>query len=204
MDGEKSDHEPQRAGADGRVCSGTRGWLDQRTIDTAITDLPARLHSMPTPPDSNDLSSWHKYFGAASNDEAWTLAEKATLWPEEIEALLNHAHSAALHWRAVGTPVNQNRARLLLALAHCRAGHVATAKRFATSVRAFNAVHDTPHWEQALSAAISAYAAAISGDAEAHASHYAHAAALIAALPEPEERAIVSATLAVVPKQLQM
>ena len=75
---------------------------------------------MPTSPDSTDLSAWHTYFGAASNNEAWTLAEKATLWPEEIDALLNHAHGAALHWSAVGTPVNQNRARLLLALAHCR------------------------------------------------------------------------------------
>lgn len=158
---------------------------------------------MPTPPDSTDVSAWHKYFGAASNDQAWTLAEKPTLWPEEIEALLNHAHSAAMHWRAIGTPVNQNRARLLLALAHCRAGHSATAKRLATIVRTFIAMNDTPHWEQALAAAISAYAAAISGDAGAYASHYANAAALIAALPEPEERAIVSATLAVVPKQLQ-
>ena len=158
---------------------------------------------MPTPPDSTEVSAWHKFFGAKSNDEAWTLAEKPKLWPEEVEALLNHAHGAALHWFAVGTPVNQNRARLLLALAHCRAGHSATAKRLATTVRAFNAVNATPHWEQALSAAVSAYAAAISGDATAHASHYANALALVAALPEPEERAIVSATLAIVPRQLQ-
>ena len=158
---------------------------------------------MPTTPDSTEVSAWHKYFGAASNDQAWTLAEKAKLWPDEIETLLNHAHGAALHWCAVGSPVNQNRARLLLALAHCRAGHAATAKHFATTVRAFNALNKTPHWEQALSAAVSAYAAAISGDATAHASHYANALTLVSALPEPEERAIVSATLAVVPKQLQ-
>ena len=158
---------------------------------------------MPTPPDSTDVSAWHKYFGAASNNEAWTLAEKSKLWPDEVETLLNHAHSAALHWCAVGTPVNQNRARLLLALAHCRAGHATTAKHFATTVRAFNALNDTPHWEQALSAAVSAYAAAISGDATAHASHYANASALVAALSEPAERAIVNSTLAVVPKQLQ-
>ena len=158
---------------------------------------------MATPPDSTDISAWHKYFGASSNNDAWTLAEKETLWPEEIDTLLNHAHCAALHWCAVGTPVNQNRARLLLALAHCRAGHAATAKRLATTVRTFIALNATPHWEQALSAAVSAYAAALSGDASAHASHYANAAALTAALSEPEERAIVSATLAVVPKQLR-
>lgn len=158
---------------------------------------------MPPSPDSTEISAWHKYFGAASNNDAWTLAEKQTLWPEEIDTLLNHAHSAALHWSAVGSAVNQNRARLLLALAHCRAGHAATAKRLATSVRTFIALHATPHWEQALSAAVSAYAAALSGDAASHASHYANAAALTAALAEPEERAIVSATLAVVPKQLQ-
>ena len=158
---------------------------------------------MPPSPDSTDIIAWHKYFGAASNNEAWTLAEKETLWPEEIDTLLNHAHSAALHWSAVGSQLNQNRARLLLALAHCRAGHAATAKRLATTVRTFIALHATPHWEQALSAAVSAYAAALSGDASAHASHYANAAALTAALSEPEERAIVSATLAVVPKQLR-
>ena len=157
---------------------------------------------MPKQPDSNDITAWHQYFGAASNNDAWTLAEKPALTPEEIETLLNHAHCAALHWCAIGTPANQNRARLLLAFAHCRAGHAATAKRLATAVRIFNAMNATLHWEQALTAAISAYAAALVDDAEAHASHYAHAMALIAELPSAEERAIVSAALAVVPRQI--
>ena len=70
-------------------------------------------------------------------------------------------------------------------------------------VRAFIALHETPHWEQALSAAVSALAAALSGDASAHAAHYGNALTLTAALSEPEERAIVQATMAVIPKQLR-
>lgn len=54
-------------------------------------------------------------------------------------------------------------------------------------------------WEQALAHAVAANVAAARGEAARHRSRYDEARRLTAALPEPEDRAILEATLRTLP-----
>lgn len=55
-------------------------------------------------------------------------------------------------------------------------------------------------WERACAFAVKASVAAAAGQSQAHVSSYREAERLIAALPDPEDREILNATLRIVPK----
>ena len=54
-------------------------------------------------------------------------------------------------------------------------------------------------WERSLAHAVAANVAAASGDRAAHGEHYRQAVQQVAALPDPEDRAILEATLRMLP-----
>jgi hypothetical protein len=154
---------------------------------------------MPAAPADARPESWHRHFGSLANNRAWELAEQPAERRDDAE-LLDAAHAAAWHWRAVGTPLQRLRARLLLAQAHALAGHGRRALADAEAVRGeLLARADTPDWERALVHAVHAQAAWVAGERRLHAESHARATEALAAIADAEDRAIVAATYRQVP-----
>lgn len=154
---------------------------------------------MMTAPADATPENWHRYFAATTNNAAWPLTESDDA--STRADLLDAAHASAWHWKKAGTDLNKMRATMLLALAHAVVGHGDTAMRYADEMRAFFlAKTDAPDWELAYTHTVHAYAAAVAGRADLHAASYAGAQAALAAIADPEDRAIVEATFARVPR----
>ena len=160
------------------------------------TSLPSPTMS-PTPTD--DAAAWHRRFASECNNRAWQLAEAASRTASEDAEMLDAAHAAALHWRAVGTGLHAARATMLLAHVHALLGHGALALAYARASFAFVTSHESADWEVAFAHAILANAAAAAHDAAMHARHYAQAKTLGAALADAEDRAIFDATFRRIP-----
>jgi hypothetical protein len=56
------------------------------------------------------------------DNRAWELVEKDNRTADETDEMLHAAHAAAMHWQAVGTPLDGQRAEMLLATAYLKAG----------------------------------------------------------------------------------
>lgn len=69
-----------------------------------------------------DVSRAHRWFAVECNNRAWDLIEATERTPDEIEEMIHAAHAAWLHWKPVGTLLNDLRAEKLLAMAYCVAG----------------------------------------------------------------------------------
>src|SRR5512146_1789579 len=121
------------------------------------TPLPSPTMS-PTPTD--DAAAWHRRFASECNNRAWQLAEAASRSAAEDAEMLDAAHAAALHWRAVGTELHAARATMLLAHVHALLGHGALALPYARASFAFVTSHESADWEVAFAHAILANAAA--------------------------------------------
>ena len=143
---------------------------------------------------------------------------KAIEVPEEDEEMLQAAHASMYFWKLVGTAGNRAHAAQLVAVAqhlhHARL-HGGLRPALGQRDRLARQRHAEPRrrlrvhcrqdrgcepWEKACAFAVKASVAAASGQPEVHASSYSEAARLIAALPDPEDREILYATLRVVPK----
>ena len=149
---------------------------------------------------ADERALWHRRFGSDANNRGWAMAARAQRTPEEARELLGLAHASAWHWSEVGTDLQRMRAALLLALAQALSGDGAGAVAGADAARAFFLDGaDTEDWERALVHAVHAHASFVAGrDAEHRASH-AHAAAAVAAIADPEDRAVVDETWRHVP-----
>jgi hypothetical protein len=150
-------------------------------------------------PADTDPAHWHRFFAASANNVAWTLAELPGV-ELDSKALLDAAHAAAWHWQLVGNELNQMRARMLLALAHARAGLGPTALAYADEVRAFFATRENvADLETAFIHTIHAYAASAAGDRAKHASSYAEATRPYAAIAGQQDRDLLQRVLVHVP-----
>jgi hypothetical protein len=154
---------------------------------------------MATTPAAEDLTRWHRWFAKECNNRAWQLADQRVRTDAENNELLNAAHAAALHWHAIGTPLNDARATMLLAHAHAACGDGQLAMRYARASHDYFAGNETPDWEIAFSHAVMAHAAAASGNKKLHVDHYAAAQAAGAAIKEAEDKAIFDASFATIP-----
>lgn len=65
-----------------------------------------------------DQSAAHRWFAVEFNNEAWSIVEATQRSPDDVERLLHLAHAALLHWSAIGTSLNRQRALDLLAHAY--------------------------------------------------------------------------------------
>ena len=96
----------------------------------------------------------------------WELIEKPGRTADENLRNAAPAHAAALHWDAVGTDLNRQRAESLLATAYAAAGDGAAAVRHAErclSLSVQNAKEETP-FDRAASLGCAARAHALAGD----------------------------------------
>src|SRR5512146_1896119 len=130
-------------------------------LDPPPSVIELRLPS-PTmsPNSSDDVAVWHRRFASECNNRAWQLAEAASRTAAEDAEMLDAAHAAALHWRAVGTELHAARATMLLAQVHALLGHGALALPYARASFAFVTSHESADWEVAFAHAILANAAA--------------------------------------------
>ena len=150
-------------------------------------------------PTTTDPALWHRFFAMQGNNRAWDLVEQSRVHAANHD-LLDAAHAAAWHWRAIGTELNHMRATMLLAEVHALLGHGQTALAYAEAMKAyFLGKSDTPDWEIAFTHAIHAHAAHAAGRGELHAAAYRDAAASIAVVKDDEDRAVVLKTFALVP-----
>jgi hypothetical protein len=90
---------------------------------------PLNERPMNTPP--FDLPKAHRWFAVEFNNRAWELVEKDGRSADETQEMLHVAHAAAVHWKAIGTPLNEQRAENLLATAYLKAGRAEPALRHA-------------------------------------------------------------------------
>ena len=150
-------------------------------------------------PDDTRPESWHRYFAIEANNQAWALAELPSRTPAQVREMLNAAHTAALHWDAVGSELHHMRGLTLLAQAHALAGNGRFALQLVDTFAPFFSARDTDDWETAFVHTIDAFAAAVAGEAARYRTAYAAAAAAVEAIADEEDRAIVMRTFEQVP-----
>jgi hypothetical protein len=154
---------------------------------------------MPKLPEDSNPESWNRYFATLANNRAWELAGQPSRSPEETAEMLDAAHTASLHWNAVGTELNRMRAKTLVVQAHVLAGLGGVAWPLAEEVRSYFLARDTEDWEIALVHSIHAHAAACAGFQDAHRNSYGAARQALDAISDPEDRGIIQNTFDQVP-----
>ena len=78
-----------------------------------------------------DQATSHRWFAVEFNNRGWELVEKDGRSADETQEMLDVAHAAAVHWKAIGTLLNEQRAENLLATAYLKAGRAEPALRHA-------------------------------------------------------------------------
>ena len=150
-------------------------------------------------PSAEEVALWQRRLASQANNRAWSLSEQASRTPEEDEEMLQAAHAAMYFWNIVGKP--NNKAHAVQLLAHVCATlkqPIAAARYLAQSNAVFMADSAEP-WERALAHAVAANVAWAGGETAEHLAHYHQAVERVAALPDPQEREILEATLQVLP-----
>ena len=158
--------------------------------------------SSPTSPDPKKEESdvWHRRFAVEANNLGWDLAELPSRTADEARQLVHAAHTAAYHWAIVGKPLNNARAKMLLAKAHLLSGDAALAAGYAREVIDFcETSAEIARWDLAFAHALMAQAAAAVGDPAGLARHAEAARACRGTLQHAEETALFEAELAKIP-----
>jgi tetratricopeptide (TPR) repeat protein len=101
------------------------------SLAVAAVNPPPEYDRRAMTPPPTDIPAAHRWFAAKFNNRAWELVEQADRTAEETLEMLHAAHAALIHWEAVGTPVNLQRAENLLATAYLKAGQTETALQHA-------------------------------------------------------------------------
>jgi len=113
-----------------------------------------------------DVAWAHRWFAIEFNNRAWDLFELEGRSAEETQEMIHAAHAAAIHWQAVGTPLNHQRAENLLTTAYCAAGKPEPALRHAQRCLELsdeNAAEESP-FDRATALGCAAQAHKLAGD----------------------------------------
>ena len=154
------------------------------------------MSDQPTP---EDTARWQRRLASQANNRAWTLSESTSRTAEEDEDMLQAAHAAMYFWKIVGNTNNRAHAAQLLAHVYALLGLGHPARHYLAQSQPVFLDAPADAWEVAMAHAVAANVAAANQDHQAHSAHYRQAVSLIAALPDEEDRAILGATLKVVP-----
>ncbi len=142
-------------------------------------------------------SSLHEEWKVDFSCCAWNSKEGLVLI-DPIE--LDDASLARLE--QVGKPVNDARADLTLAHVHALLGQGQLALGYAQRCLAFFENNTGEDWDMAFAHAEMAFAAAVLGDADLHAKHYAQAKKLGEAIQEEEDRTVFMDEFSRIPSQV--
>ncbi len=87
------------------------------------------------------ISETHTKFAQWSNRRAWELLEKPSRTPEETDEMVDAAHTSLYHWRAVGTIINLQRGKWLLAHVYGALENQALSLKYANDCLALTTAH---------------------------------------------------------------
>ena len=150
-------------------------------------------------PSAEDVALWQRRLASQANNRAWSLAEQGSRSPLEDEEMLHAAHAAMYFWNIVGTAGNKAHAAQLLAHVCATLKLPEQASHYLAQSQPVMMSASADAWERALAHAVTANVAAANGWHAQHAEHYRQAGELVAALPDAQDRAILEATLRVLP-----
>lgn len=139
-------------------------------------------------PDPDLIDKMHRYFAVECNNRAWELAERESRTADEEHELRSNAHAAGHHWSKVGTPVNDARAKQLLAEVYAQAGDGRQALALAQECHRFFTGKDGTDWDRAFATLELAFAHAVNGDSDEAARLLEKAASQGEHLTEQSER----------------
>jgi len=154
------------------------------------------MDEKPTP---EETARWQRRLASQANNRAWTLAEAESRTPEEDEEMLQAAHAAMHLWKMVGNDKNRAHAAQLVAHVYALLDLPGPAAHYLAKSHPIFFGDGAEAWEIALAHAVAANVAAAAKDVAAHRDHYVRAFEKVAALPDPEDRKILEATLRVLP-----
>lgn len=153
----------------------------------------------PPVPTAEEAATWQRRLASQANNRAWTLAEAPARSPAEDDEMLHAAHAAMHLWSIVGDDGHRAHAHQLLAHVHALLGHAGEASRFLARSQPQFLESEAAPWERALAHAVAAHVAAVCGERDLHRAQHAQARRCIDALPDPQDREILEATMRVVP-----
>jgi len=113
--------------------------------------------------------------------------------------MLQAAHAAMYFWKIVGNGNNKAHAAQLLAHVYASLKLPGPASQYLATSEPVLLSDNAEPWERALAHAVAANVAAARGDGALHREHFRAAVEQVAALPDPEDRAILEAILRVLP-----
>jgi len=151
-------------------------------------------------PTQEIIEQWNRWFAVECNNRAWDLIEKANRAPAEDREMLHAACASAFHWSKVGKPIHSARGEVTLSFAHALLGHPGMALHYAKSCLAFFESNPCEDWDLAFAHAAMAQAAAVAGDEELHARHYALAKERGQSISGPEDRRVFMESFSRVPR----
>jgi hypothetical protein len=152
-------------------------------------------------PTQKKIDKWQRWFAIECNNRAWHLASQPKRTEDEDREMLLGAYAAAFHWSKIGKPINDARADLTLAHVHSLLGQD-MGLHYAQRCLAFFENKKGEDWDLAFAHAEIAYAAAVIGDADLHAKHYAIAKELGEAIKNDEDRGTFLGEFARIPSQV--
>ena len=149
---------------------------------------------------SEEIALWQKRLAAQANNSARRLSESLSRSPQEDEEMLQAAHASMYLWKIVGNVGNRAHAVQLTAHVYALLKSPDSAKHYFAQAEPFFLEQDCEPWERACAFVVKASVAVAASESEAHENSYREAERLISALPDPEDRKILHASLRVVPK----
>jgi len=150
-------------------------------------------------PIPEETALWQRRLASQANNRAWSLSEQGSRTLAEDEEMLQAAHAAMYFWNIVGNEKNRAHAAQLLALVYAKLKLPDPAARYLAKSEPILLSDQAEPWERALAHAVAANVAEARGDRAVHREHYREATEQVAALSDPEDRAILEATLRVLP-----
>jgi hypothetical protein len=161
--------------------------------------MPQEARMTDPKPTPEDTTRWQRRLAGQANNHAWQLAEQATRTSAQDEQMLQAAHAAAYFWGLLGDASQRAHAALLLAHAYATLRLPGPAAHYFAQAEPHFADAAAAPWERAMLQAVAANLAAARNDTAAHRLHYRQATEQIVALLDPDDRAVLEATLRVLP-----
>lgn len=145
----------------------------------------------------------HRRLGVDLYNATWELLDLAARTPEQDDELVARAHASRYHWsRAEGaTAANAGRAHWLCSRVHAVLGQADTAAYHAGRYITIAETEAVDDWDLASAHEAAARAAAVAGDFDGAARHEATAREVLRTVADAEDREVVEADLATLPRR---
>jgi len=145
----------------------------------------------------------HRRLGVDLYNATWELLDRDERTAEDDDAMVARAHASFYHWSEVEGVGAQNigRGHWLCSRVHAVLGHADTAAHHAARYVAIARAGEVADWDLAAALEASARAAAVGGDFDAAERLEAEAREVCATVEDAEDRAVVEADLATLPRR---